>query len=93
MFHQQWHTFLSLVFGLANSCSGKADYKSKATATKAKKAMEVKRAPKLFDAYKCFWCNGWHIGGSIQGRFWSSLWHRLLIAVRIREPYNKNNRT
>jgi hypothetical protein len=37
--------------------------------------MEKKSAPKLFDAYLCFWCRGWHIGGKfslkglIQRRF------------------------
>jgi len=82
--HRLWHMFLSLVFGRANSCTGKADYKREATAIRAKESMERKRYPKKFDAYNCFWCNGWHIGGSIHGRLCSSLWHRTLTVLRIR---------
>jgi hypothetical protein len=76
--------FLSLVFGRANSCTGKADYKSEATALKAKMNMERKRAPKKFEVYNCWWCGGWHIGGAVKGRLIRSFAGRMLSLPRLR---------
>lgn len=56
-----FHKSLSGLAGEHRACRDKINYKSQKTALRAKQEMEAKR-DKIFDAYNCWWCNGWHIG-------------------------------
>jgi hypothetical protein len=79
------HKFVGMMRGRMNTCqtqrndgsfSQKVDYKSQATA--AKSALRLtEKWHKEFDAYQCWYCNGWHIGGAARltfGKFWSIMW-------------------
>jgi hypothetical protein len=70
---QRWlHRIVSGMRGRNNSCltqkkdgsfSPKVDYKSQATA--AKSALRLgEKSGRMFDAYQCWYCKGWHIGGA-----------------------------
>ena len=83
------HTVVSGMRGRGNTCltqrkdgsfSPKVDYKSQATAAKSALRLAEKWG-KPFDAYQCWFCNGWHIGGAANltfAKFLSILWIRLL---------------
>jgi hypothetical protein len=55
--------FVSFLCGKKNSCGNKIDYKSQSSANKASVSFgnKVKRE---FEAYNCWFCDGWHIGGA-----------------------------
>ena len=80
---QRWlHTFVSMMRGRNNTCLTqkkdgsfvpKVDYKSQATAAKSALRLTEKWG-KPFDAYRCWFCWGWHIGGAANltfAKFWS----------------------
>jgi hypothetical protein len=83
------HTVVSGMRGRSNACltqrkdgsfAPKVDYKSQATAAKSALRLSEKWG-KPFDAYQCFFCKGWHIGGAANltfAKFLSILWIRLL---------------
>ena len=70
---QRWlHTLVGAMRGRHNTCltqrkdgsfAPKVDYKSQATAAKSALRLGEKWG-KQFDAYRCWFCKGWHIGGS-----------------------------
>jgi len=70
---QRWlHRIVSGMRGRHNTCltqkkdgsfSQKIDYKSQATAQKSAEKLTEKFG-KSFDAYQCWYCKGWHIGGA-----------------------------
>src|SRR5258708_384648 len=66
------HKFAGMMRGKSNTCltqrkdgsfSPKVDYKSQATAAKSALRLREKWG-KAFDAYQCWFCKGWHIGGA-----------------------------
>jgi len=79
------HRFVGLMRGRMNTCltqrndgsfQPKVDYKSQATAAKSALRLTEKWG-KPFDAYQCWFCDGWHIGGAARltfGKFWSIMW-------------------
>jgi len=83
------HTVVSGMRGRYNSClsqrkdgsfAPKVDYKSQATAAKSALRLAEKWG-KPFDAYQCWFCKGWHIGGAANltfAKFLSIAWVRLL---------------
>lgn len=84
-FAQRWlHTFVGVMRGRYNTCLTqrkdgsfvpKVDYKSQATAAKSALRLAEKFG-KPFDAYRCWFCKGWHIGGAANltfGKFLSIL--------------------
>jgi hypothetical protein len=83
------HTIVSGLRGRNNTCltqrkdgsfAPKVDYKSQATAAKSALRLGEKWG-KPFDAYQCFFCGGWHIGGAANltfAKFFSILWIRVL---------------
>lgn len=71
-FWQRWlHTVVSGMCGRGNSCSyerngqwkEKIDYKSQATAERSAGEMAAK-FKRGFDAYRCWFCRGWHVGNA-----------------------------
>jgi hypothetical protein len=78
------HMFVGMLRGRYNTClsqrkdgtfAPKVDYKSQATAAKSAIKLHEKWG-KPFDAYQCFFCKGWHVGGSANltpGKFFSIL--------------------
>lgn len=83
------HTVVSGMRGRYNTCltqrkdgsfAPKVDYKSQATAAKSALRLAEKWG-KPFDAYQCWFCKGWHIGGAANltfAKFLSIAWVRLL---------------
>lgn len=79
------HRFVGLMRGRSNTCltqrndgsfQSKVDYKSQARAAKSALRLTEKWG-KPFDAYQCYFCNGWHIGGAANltfWKFWSIAW-------------------
>ena len=79
------HRVVSGMRGRNNTCltqkkdgsfSPKVDYKSQPTAAKSALRLSEKWG-KPFDAYQCWYCKGWHIGGAANltfGKFLSVLW-------------------
>ena len=87
---QRWlHTFVSMMRGRHNSCltqqkdgsfKPKVRYNTQPTAAKSALALTTKYG-REFDAYRCWFCKGWHIGGAANltpGKFFSILWVWLL---------------
>ena len=86
---QRWlHTFVGMMRGEHNTCKSerqvngvwtfvpKQNYKSQETCEKSAAEMTVKNG-RPFDAYQCWFCNGWHIGNAANltfGKFWSIMW-------------------
>jgi hypothetical protein len=79
------HTFVGMMRGRYNTClsqqkngsfAPKVDYKSQETAAKSALRLTEKWG-KQFDAYQCWFCKGWHIGGAAN----LTLWKFLSIAV------------
>ena len=82
---QRWlHMVVGMMRGERNTCyserngvfNKKVDYKSQASAEKSAIKLAVKFG-RPFDAYQCWFCRGWHIGGSANltfGRFCSIVW-------------------
>lgn len=83
---QRWlHTFVGLLRGRENTCrtqkrdgsfSDKINYKSQPSAAKAALKLTEKFG-RPFDAYKCWFCGGWHIGNAANltfQKFCSILW-------------------
>lgn len=72
-FTERWlHRIVSGMRGRSNTCltqkkdgsySQKVDYKSQPTAAKSALRLTEKWG-KPFDAYQCWYCKGWHIGGA-----------------------------
>lgn len=70
---QRWfHTFVGYMRGEQNSCltqkrdgsfAPKIDFKSQPSAEKSAMAMFAKTG-RVFDAYQCWFCRGWHIGNA-----------------------------
>jgi hypothetical protein len=83
------HKVVSGMRGRYNSCltqrkdgsfQPKVNYKSQPTAAKSALRLTEKTG-KPFDAYQCWFCKGWHIGGAANltfTKFLSILWIRLL---------------
>ena len=79
---QRWlHTFVGMMRGRSNTCLSQhrdgtfapnVDYKSQATAAKSALRLHEKWG-KPFDAYKCWFCGGWHIGGAANLTFFKFL--------------------
>ena len=78
------HRFVGMMRGERNTCYSerngvfhkKIDYKSQATAAKSALRLGEKQNRK-FDAYQCWFCNGWHIGSAANltfTKFWSIMW-------------------
>ncbi len=83
---QRWlHGFVGLLRGRENTCrtqrrdgsfADKIDYRSQETAAKSA-ARLTEKLGRPFDAYRCFFCGGWHIGNAANltlGKFCSILW-------------------
>ena len=70
---ERWlHMLVGMMRGRSNTCLTqrkdgsyvpKVDYKSQATAAKSALRLTEKWG-KPFDAYQCWFCKGWHIGGA-----------------------------
>lgn len=48
-----------------SSCTGKVDYKSAETACKAARRMSGRARTGKLEAYRCTYCQGWHIGHAL----------------------------
>jgi hypothetical protein len=83
---QRWlHTFVGYMRGRENSCltqqkdgsfKPKVRYNTQPTAAKSALALFEKYGRPM-DAYRCWFCKGWHIGGAAHltvGKFFSILW-------------------
>lgn len=102
---QRWlHTFVSMMRGRHNSCltqqkdgsfKPKVRYNTQPTAAKSASALTEKYG-KVFDAYRCWFCKGWHIGGAANltvGKFLSILWVWILGKKRIGNKHRLKSRT
>ena len=85
-FTQRWlHTLVGIMRGRHNSCltqqkdgsfKPKVRYNTQPTAAKSAQALTDKYGREM-DAYRCWFCKGWHIGGAANltvGKFFSILW-------------------
>jgi len=88
-FVQRWlHTIVGMMRGKHNTCLSerkvdgvyqfvpKINYKSQPSAAKAAAKLTEKWGRPM-DAYRCWFCKGWHIGNSAHltfWKFWSILW-------------------
>jgi hypothetical protein len=84
-FGQRWlHKIVGMMRGRHNShqterdgiFKDKIDYKSQPTAEKSARKLTIKFG-RPFDAYQCWFCNGWHVGNAANltfAKFWSILW-------------------
>ena len=83
---QRWlHTFVGLMRGRRNTCqtqkrdgtfTDKINYKRQESAQRAAEQM-LGKTGREFDAYRCGFCGGWHIGNAANltfGKFWSIAW-------------------
>jgi hypothetical protein len=95
---QRWlHTFVGMMRGRCNTCLSqrkdgsfvpKVDYKSQATAAKSALRLTEKWG-KPFDAYRCFFCKGWHVGGAANLTFGKFVSIALVWAFGKRRAGNK----
>jgi hypothetical protein len=58
-----WNKFLSFLSGQKRACGRKVQYRRE-SALRASKNMSLKYG-KFMDAYNCYWCDRWHIGGKM----------------------------
>ena len=108
-FQRNLHMVVGMMRGRVNTCwtqrkdgsyVPKQNYKSQETAEKSARRLQEKWG-KPFDAYQCWFCKGWHIGGAANltfGRFLSIMWVWLLgkkragnkhrLKARITSPMN-----
>ena len=98
------HRVVSGMRGRNNSCltqkkdgsfSPKVDYKSQPTAAKSALRLSEKWG-KPFDAYQCWYCKGWHIGGAANltfGKFLSIVWIWILGKKRAGNKHRLKTRT
>lgn len=61
---KQLHLDVSRLCGKNSACGNKIDYQSEATAQRSADVM-LARGSKNLEPYPCYWCNGWHIGGTM----------------------------
>jgi len=97
-FTQRWlHRIVSGMRGRYNTClsqkkdgsfAPKIDYKSQATAQKSAEKLTEKWG-KPFDAYQCWYCKGWHIGGAADLTFFKFLSITLVWLMGKRRAGNK----
>lgn len=92
------HMLVGAMRGRENTCltqrkdgsfAPKVDYKSQPTAAKSALRLTEKWG-KPFDAYRCWFCKGWHIGGAANltvGKFFSIL---LVWVLRRKRTVNKH---
>lgn len=61
----QFHLEAGRQAGQASTCGKKINYQGEASATKAAERMSIKYERPM-EAYPCYWCHGWHIGGKFE---------------------------
>jgi hypothetical protein len=96
---QRWlHTLVGMMRGQYNTCltqrkdgsfAPKVDYKSQESAVRSAVALEGKFG-RSFDAYQCWFCKGWHIGGAANLTFWKFLSIMLVWMLGKRREGNKH---
>lgn len=78
---RNFHMLVGMMRGRMNTCMTqrkdgsfvpKVDYKSQPTAAKSALRLTEKWG-KPFDAYQCWFCGGWHIGGAANLTLWKFL--------------------
>ena len=102
---QRWiHTLVSAMRGRHNSCltqqkdgsfKPKVRYNTQPTAAKSALALAEKNGRPM-DAYRCWFCKGWHIGGAANltvGKFLSILWIWILGKQRAGNKHRLKVRT
>jgi menaquinone-dependent protoporphyrinogen IX oxidase len=98
-FTQRWlHRVVSGMRGRYNTClsqkkdgsfAPKINYKSQATAQKSAEKLTEKFG-KPFDAYQCWYCKGWHIGGAANLTFLKFLSITLIWVLGKKRQGNKH---
>jgi hypothetical protein len=81
VFQRRLHSLVGMMRGRYNTCltqrkdgsfAPKVDYKSQESAARSAVALTDKFG-REFDAYQCWYCKGWHIGGAANLTLWKFL--------------------